>query len=72
VCVCECECVCVCVCYPITGQKCPEDSRKLWFPDYVTMAQDGGKVSPTHRPRFISRKYSWYSFMLEAELTLGP
>jgi len=29
----------------------PEDSRKLRFPDYMTMAQDGGKlVSPTHRP----------------------
>ena len=23
---------------------CPEGSRKLRFPDYVTMAQDGGKV----------------------------
>jgi hypothetical protein len=29
---------------PITGQKCPEGSRKLRFPDYVTMAQNGGKV----------------------------
>jgi hypothetical protein len=34
-----------------TGPKCPEDSRKIRFPDYVTMAQDGGKVvSLTHRP----------------------
>ena len=31
--------------------RCPEGSRKLKFPDYVTMAQDGGKdVSLTHRP----------------------
>ena len=31
--------------------KCTEGSRKLRFPDYVTMAQDGGKVvSLTHRP----------------------
>ena len=22
----------------------PEDSRKLWFPDFMTTAQDGGKV----------------------------
>jgi len=29
---------------PITGPRCPEGSRKLRFPDYVTMAQDGGKV----------------------------
>ena len=29
----------------------PEGSTKLRFPDYVTMAQDGGKVdSLTHRP----------------------
>ena len=29
----------------------PEGSRKLRFPDFVTTAQDGGKVvSPTHRP----------------------
>jgi len=28
----------------ITGPRCLEGSRKLKFPDYVTMAQDGGKV----------------------------
>jgi hypothetical protein len=29
----------------------PEGSRKLRFPDYMTMAQDGGKVvSIMHRP----------------------
>ena len=29
----------------------PEDSRTLRFPDYMTTAQDGGKVvSLTHRP----------------------
>ena len=33
---------------PITG---PEGSRKLRFPNYLTTAQDGGKVvSLTHRP----------------------
>jgi len=36
---------------PITGPRCPEGSRKLRFPDNVTVAQDGGKVSLTHRPR---------------------
>jgi len=31
-----------------------EGSRKLWFPDYMTTAQDGGKfVSPTHRPSLL-------------------
>jgi len=36
---------------PFTGPRDPEGSRKLRFPDYVTKAQDGGKVvSLTHRP----------------------
>ena len=30
--------------------KGSEGSRKLRFPDYMTTAQDGGKVGPTHRP----------------------
>jgi len=58
---------------PTTGPRCPEGSRKLRFPDYVKMTQDGGKVvSLTHLPLFIPRKYSWYSFLLEAESTPGP
>ena len=45
---------------------------KLRFPDYMTTAQDGSKVvSLTHRPSFSLRKYSWYSFLLEAESTPG-
>jgi hypothetical protein len=33
---------------------------------------DGGKVvSPTRRPPFTPQEYSWYSFLLEAESTLG-
>ena len=36
---------------PLQARNGPEDSRKLRFPDYMTTAQDGGKVvSPTHRP----------------------
>jgi len=58
---------------PITGPRCLEGSRKLRFPDYVTMAQNGDKVvSLRHRLFFTPRKYSWYSFLLEAELTPGP
>ena len=58
---------------PLQVRRSPEGSRKLRFPDYVTMAQDGGKVvSLTHRPLFTPRKYSWYSFLLEAESTPGP
>jgi hypothetical protein len=36
-------------------------------------AHEGGKVvSPKHRPPLPPRKYSWYSFLLEAESTPGP
>ena len=31
---------------------------------------DGKVVSPTHRPPLRPRKYSWYSFLLEAESTV--
>jgi hypothetical protein len=51
----------------------PEGSRKLRFPDFMTTAQDGGRVvSLTHRLPLPPRKYSWYSFLLEAESTAGP
>jgi hypothetical protein len=53
---------------PLQTWSGPEGSRK----DFM-MAQDGGKgVSPTHRPPFTSRKYTWYSFLSEAESTSGP
>ena len=58
---------------PLQGWSGPEGSRKLGFPDFMTTAQDGGKVvSLTHRPPFTSRKYTWYPFLLEAESTPGP
>ena len=58
---------------PLQAWSGPEGSRKLRFPDFMTTAQDGGKVlSLTHQPPFIPRKYSWYSFLLEAESTPGP
>jgi len=31
----------------LQAPRCPEGSRKLRFPDYVTMAQDGGKAALT-------------------------
>ena len=37
------------------------------------LTYEGGKVvSPTHRPSLPPRKYSWYSFLLQAEETPGP
>jgi hypothetical protein len=36
---------------PLQAWSGPEGPRKLRFPDYMTMAQDGGKVvSLRHRP----------------------
>ena len=36
---------------PLQAWSGPEDSRKLSFPDFVTTAQDSGKVvTLTHRP----------------------
>jgi hypothetical protein len=36
---------------PLQAWNGPEGSRKLWFPDFLTTAQYGGKVvSLTHRP----------------------
>jgi hypothetical protein len=40
---------------PLQARNGPEGSRKLRFPDYMTTAQDGGKVvSLTHRPPFTA------------------
>jgi len=30
---------------PLQARRCPEGSRKLKFPDFVTTAQDGGRLS---------------------------
>jgi hypothetical protein len=34
---------------PLQAWSGTEGSRKLRFPDFMTMAQDGGKVSLTHQ-----------------------
>ena len=34
----------------------PEGSRKLRFPDYVTMAQDGGRLSALRTARFYHQE----------------
>ena len=58
---------------PLQAWSGPEGSRKLRFPDFMTTALEGGKVVILmHRPHFTPRKFSWYSFLLEAESTPGP
>jgi hypothetical protein len=57
---------------PLQAWSGPEGSRKLRFPDFMTTAQDGCKVSLTQRSPLPPRKHTWYSFLLEAESTPGP
>jgi hypothetical protein len=58
---------------PLQAWSGPEGSRKLRFPDFITTAQDGGKVVKPYGPAaFTPRKYTCHSFLLEAESTPGP
>jgi hypothetical protein len=58
---------------PLEGWSGPESSRKLRFPDFLTTARDVGKIfNHMQTAAFTSRKFSWYSFLLEAESTPGP
>jgi len=50
---------------PLQAWSDPKGSRKLRFPDFMTTAQDGGKVvSLTHRPP-LPQEIHLYSFLLE-------
>ena len=58
---------------PLLAWTGPEGSRRLRLPDFMNSAHEVGKVaSPTYWPPLPPRKYSRYSFLLEAESTLGP
>jgi hypothetical protein len=59
---------------PAQARPCCEGSRSLRFPDLKTIeTRKGGKVvSPMHGPPLPPRKYSCYSFLLEAGSTPGP
>ena len=56
---------------PLLARSGPEGTRKLRLSDYMTTAQDGGKVvSLTHRPLLPPGNAP--GFLLEAESTPGP
>jgi len=55
---------------PLQAYSDPEGFRKIRFSDFMTTAQDGGK--PYAPAAFTPRKYTWYSFLLEAESTPRP
>jgi len=50
---------------PVKAGTGPEGSCRLRLPDFKV-------VSFQHRTYVTPRKYSWYSFLLEAESTPGP
>jgi len=52
---------------PLQAWNGLEGSRKLRFPDYMTVTQDG--CQPYATAAFTPRKCSLYSFLLEAEST---
>jgi len=53
-------------------EKGPACSRRLRPQISRHLAHEGAKfISPSHWMRLASRKYFWYSFLLEAELTQG-
>ena len=57
---------------PLQAWSGPEGSRKLRFPDFMTTAQNVLRLSALRTAAFTPRKYSWYSFLLEAESNPGP
>jgi len=55
---------------PWTG---PEGSRRWRLPDFKSWHMKAVKLSALHTGRlYPPRKYSWYSFLLEAESYPGP
>jgi hypothetical protein len=58
---------------PVTSRGDPQGYEMLRFPHFADIQlTDGGKVvSPTCRQLLTPQEDSWYSFMLEAELTQG-
>jgi len=50
------EIVVVVVAIPLQAWKGPEGSRKLKFPDFMTTAQDGGRLSPLRTSRLYPQE----------------
>jgi len=58
---------------PLQAWTDPEGSRRLRLPDYKTVGTWRWQGCQPYAPAaFTPRKYSWFSFLLEAESTPGP
>jgi hypothetical protein len=59
---------------PVTDRGGPYGCEKSRFPRFLNSRFTyGGKVvSPKCRPSFTPQEDSWYSFLLEAEMTHRP
>jgi len=57
---------------PLQAWSDPEGSRNLRLPDFKTTAPNVVRLSALRTAAFTPRKYSWYSFLLEAESTPEP
>ena len=58
---------------PLQARSGPEGSRKLRFPDFVTVAQDGGRLSALRTGRFLPPGNSpGTHFCQRLSLTQGP
>jgi len=60
-------CIGKCKAVPLKAQRVPGS-----FPDFMITAQVVVGCQPYAPAAFISRKCSWYSFLLETESTPGP
>jgi hypothetical protein len=58
---------------PLQALTGPEGSRRGRLPDFKTIATGRWQGFQPYAPAaFTLGKYSWYSFLLEAESTAGP
>ena len=57
---------------PLQAWSGPDGSRKLRFPDFVTTAQDGGRLSALRTGRLYPQEMLLVLILLEDESTPRP
>jgi hypothetical protein len=58
---------------PVLGRRGPRGCKTLRLPHFlnIRLKDSGEVVSPTIWPPYTPQENSWYSLLLEAELTIG-